>query len=153
MSFYFSAPMWKNLAANQRLQYEVSCWLCFLGQKGGGHKCIQNQYYLPGEKKRDSKDHMCAYTCKCALIYFLLIKCVLVGQTLKILHQTTWAPLAARLKTSSIMSLFYQFTILNLEGGRDFQAWLSIVEGRNIFVDEGWDFQAFIKSVLRKTLK
>lgn len=144
----------KNTAANQRLQREVSCWLCFLGQKGGGYKGVQRQYSLLGERKEKARV-MCMHTYeKHGLMYFSLYKIYLSSTNFKnsAPAYSTSAPLAARLKLSSIISLFNELILLNLRG-RDFQPWFSTVEGRNIFATEKWDFQAFVKSILWKTLK
>lgn len=106
----------KNSAANQRLQCGVSCWLCFLGQKGGGHKCIWRQYSLPGERK-DTARITCMHTYVCIDVFSFYKICISSTNFKNTAPDySTSASLAARLKTSSIIS-FYQLIILNLGGG------------------------------------
>lgn len=106
----------KNSAANQRLQWEVSCWLCFLGQKGDGHKCIQGQYNPPGE--RETARISCMFICVCTGV-FSLYKISISSTNFENAApgcSTSVLP-AVRLTPSLTMSLFYQLTILNLGVG------------------------------------
>lgn len=122
----------KNSAANQRLQCEVSCSQCLLGQKGRRAEMDSKTTEFPRRKKIDRRRIPCIHTQ--VLMYFLLLfyKICINSTNFKITGPDCAVSEPLDLNEAGLLHNSISFSFWTLWGRtRTFSGLLSTVEGRN----------------------